>query len=82
MLSKQSNGYDEMGILTAALVFQGLLLFVGGMLSGPLLSMVSSASEEISNELGTVNILSTWALGVITAIPLLCFPEYSPVGIR
>ena len=75
MLTKQSNGYDEIGILTAALVFQGLLMFVGSMLSGPLLSMVSSMSEEIPSKLGTVNILSTWALGVITALPLLCFPE-------
>ena len=66
---------DEMGTLTAALVFQGMLMFVSGMLSAPLLSMVSNAGANISDKLSTVNILSTWILGVIVAIPLLCFPE-------
>ena len=75
LLANQPNGYDEMGILTAALVFQGMLIFVSGMLSAPLLSMVSNAGANISEKLGTVNILSTWILGVIVAIPLLCFPE-------
>ncbi len=75
LLTNQPNGYDEMGILTAALVFQGLLLFVSNMLSAPLLSMVSNAGANISGKLGTVNILSTWILGVVFAIPLLCFPE-------
>lgn len=75
LLTNQPNGYDEMGILTASLVFQGLLIFVSGMLSAPLLSMISNAGVNISEKLGTVNILSTWILGVIVAIPLLCFPE-------
>jgi len=75
LLTNQPNGYAEMGILTAALVFQNLLMFVSGMLSAPLLSMVSNAGVNISEKLGTVNILSTWILGVIVAIPLLCFPE-------
>jgi O-antigen/teichoic acid export membrane protein len=75
LLTNQPNGYAEMGILTAALVFQNLLMFVSGMLSAPLLSVVSSAGANISEKLGTVNILSTWILGVVFAIPLLCFPE-------
>ena len=79
LLTNQPNGYDEMGILTAALVFQVLLLFVSGMLAAPLLSMVSNAGPKISDKLGTINILSSWILGVIVAIPLLCFPEMAQV---
>jgi O-antigen/teichoic acid export membrane protein len=75
LLTNQPNGYDEMGILTATLVFQVLLLFVSNMLGAPLLSMVSNAGANISDKLSVVNILSTWILGVIVAIPLLCFPE-------
>ncbi len=75
LLTKQPNGYDEMGTLTAALVFQGVLLFVSNMLSAPLLSMLSNAGANTSEKLGVINILSTWILGVIVAIPLLCFPE-------
>ena len=77
ILTNQPNGYDEMGILTAALVFQNLLLFVSSMLGAPLLSMISNAGSNISNKLGIVNILSSWILGVIVAIPLLCFPEFA-----
>lgn len=75
LLTNQPTGYEEIGILTAALVFQGMLLFIGGMLGAPLLSMVSNAGVNVSEKLGTVNMLSSWFLGVIIAIPLLCFPE-------
>jgi O-antigen/teichoic acid export membrane protein len=75
LLTNQPNGYDEIGILTAVLVFQGLLLFVAEMMSAPLLSMISNAGVNISEKLGIINMLSTWILGVIAAIPLLCFPE-------
>jgi len=75
LLVNQPDGYGEMGIFSAALVFQYLLLFASGMLNQPLLSMISNAGSKISNKLGTVNILSSWILGVVFAIPLLCFPE-------
>jgi len=75
MLVNQPEGYSNMGIFTAALAFQTLLLFASGMLSAPLLSMLSNAGLNTSDKLGTVNILSSWILGVIVAIPLLCFPE-------
>ena len=40
MLVNQPEGYGEMGIFTAALAFQVLLLFVSDMLNAPLLSML------------------------------------------
>lgn len=75
LLVNRPNGYGEMGIFTAALVFQHILLFASGMLNAPLLSMVSNAGANVSEKLGTVNILSSWILGVVFAILLLCFPE-------
>jgi len=75
LLVNQPDGYTEMGIFSAALVFQHTLLFASGMLNAPLLSMVSNAGANVSQRLGAVNVLSTWILGVVFAIPLLCFPE-------
>ena len=75
LLANQSNGYDQLGLLTAALIFRTMLLFISSMLGAPLLSMISNASSNVSEKLGTVNIISTWILGVTAAIPLLCFPE-------
>jgi len=75
LLTNQPGGYDEIGVLTAALVFQVMLLFVAEMLSAPLFSMISNAGVNVSDKMGTVNMISCWFLGVIVAIPLLCFPE-------
>jgi O-antigen/teichoic acid export membrane protein len=75
MLVNRPDGYGEMGIFTAALVVQNLLIFVSGMLNAPLLSMISNEGPNKSDKLEVVNILSTWLLGVIPAVPLLCFPE-------
>ncbi len=75
LLVNQPEGYSEMGIFTAALAFQVLLLFVSGMLNAPLLSMLSNAGPKTTEKIGTVNILSSWILGMMFAIPLLCFPE-------
>jgi len=79
LLVNQPDGYNELGILTAALVFQQVLLFISGMIAAPLLAMISNAGEQIAGKLGIVNILSSWILGVIAAIPLLCFPEAAQV---
>jgi len=75
LLANEPNGYAEIGTLTAALVFQIMLLFVGSMLGAPLLSMLSNAGVNVSAKLATFNMLSSWYIGVIIAIPLLCFPE-------
>ena len=75
MLVNKPGGYEEMGIFTATIIFQNLLLFAAGMLDAPLLSIVANAGSNVSERLSTVNILSTWILGVVFAVPLLCFPE-------
>ena len=79
LLVNQSDGYGEMGIFTAALVFQNLILFTCGMLNQPLLSMLSNAGSSTSQSLETTNILSSWIFGLIPAIPLLCFPEIAEI---
>lgn len=75
MLVNQPGGYAEMGIYSAALVFKGIIVFLGATLNQPLLAMV--AHEKVSSEgrLSKVNILLTWGLGMFVALPLLCFPE-------
>jgi hypothetical protein len=75
LLVKQPDGYTELGIFSATLVFQQMLLFASGMMHIPLISIVANAGPIIPRKLGTVNILITWIFGVLVAIPLLCFPE-------
>jgi O-antigen/teichoic acid export membrane protein len=75
MMVNKPNGYGEMGLFTAALVFQQLLLFANRMLNAPLLSMLSNYGPNKNKQLESVNILSSWLLGLLTALPFLCFPE-------
>ena len=74
LLVRQPGGYEDMGIVAAALTFQALVLFVSGALSAPLLSMLSKDSDSNTSALAKINILSSWALGVYSALPLLAFP--------
>lgn len=75
LLVSQPEGYGEMGIFAAALVFQVLLQSISLMINAPLLSMLSNAGSKTGDKLQTVNILSTWIVVAIPAVPLLCFPE-------
>lgn len=79
LLVNQPDGYAEMGIFTAALTFQALLLFTGSTMNAPLLAMISNAGAKASDQVRQVNILSSWIVGVIPAIPLLCFPEIAQI---
>jgi len=75
LLVNQPNGYGEMGIFNAAYSFQQFLLFFTMTLGRPLLPIVTNELETKNVKLEKVNMLSTWSLGVFTALPLLAFPE-------
>lgn len=75
LLVNQPDGYAQMGAFTAAVTFQIMLLFVGNTLNAPLLSMISSTPSRSNEKLDRINILSSWLVGIIPALPLLCFPE-------
>jgi len=75
MLVNQPAGYAEMGIYGAALTFQSVLLFIGSTLNAPMLSMISNTGSRVNDKLDRVNIASSWLIGIVPALPLLCFPE-------
>lgn len=76
MLVKESGGFHELGGLAAALTLQSLLLFLGTTLNGPLIALLARTQHAKHERLERINVLSTWLFGVLTAMPLLCFPEF------
>ncbi|MEP5568691.1 MAG: oligosaccharide flippase family protein [Halioglobus sp.] len=74
-LTNQPNGYEQLGEFSAAMIFQMPIIYVAGMIGRPLLAIVSNSGNDISDGLGTLNMLSSWVIGVSVAIPLICFPE-------
>jgi O-antigen/teichoic acid export membrane protein len=79
MLVNQPGGYAEMGIFSAVLLFQGVMLFLGATMNAPLLAMVAHEQASSKSPLSRVNMLLTWSLGVFMALPLLSFPELVPL---
>jgi coenzyme F420-reducing hydrogenase beta subunit/O-antigen/teichoic acid export membrane protein len=74
MLVNRPGGYGEMGVFSAALLFQGVLLFVGSTVDAPMLSLLSHEKATSEHRLARFNILSAWLIGVLLASPLMCFP--------
>ena len=75
ILVNQPDGYGQMGIYTAGLTFQTMIIFAGTTIGAPLLSMLSNVGSQVSDRLGRINILISWAIGIVVVVPLLCFPE-------
>lgn len=75
LLANQPGGYAELGIFTAATRFQSVL-YLGGITVGvALLPMLASRDAAQSERFNRANILISWLLGIIPALPLICFPE-------
>lgn len=74
-LVRASGGFSELGLFNAAVAFQGGVLFIAKALERPLLSLISSDQGQRSQRLGSINMLSSWILGLLPALPLMLFPE-------
>jgi O-antigen/teichoic acid export membrane protein len=70
-----AGGYAQMGIYNAALAIQNLILMVAATLELPLLTAFSNLNPAGDSQLGRVNMLATWSVGVFPALLLICFPE-------
>ncbi|UHD16238.1 oligosaccharide flippase family protein [Thiocapsa bogorovii] len=73
-LANTPNGYAQLGFFTAAMVFQKAVWFVATNLNNPLLAIVCNRTFDPEGKLARLNILSTWSLGLVLAVPLLTFP--------
>ena len=78
-LVNQQGGYGQMGIYSAAIIFQTTLLFISSTISKPFLSMLSNMQEGLPDSLARMNIMASWCMGIVIAVPLFCFPEIGQV---
>jgi O-antigen/teichoic acid export membrane protein len=75
LLANQAGGYAELGIFTASMRFQSILNLAGAKVGAALLPILASRDAAQSDRFNRANILISWLLGVIPALPLICFPE-------
>lgn len=69
------DGYSQLGIFNAAYQWKTMLAFVPTVIGGVLLPLVSANINKENKSLEAVNILASWIIVIVIALPLLAFPE-------
>ena len=75
LIINTSNGYAQLGIFNAADQWRMVLGFLPLVIGGVLLPMVSANIGKENKSLETVNVLASWIVVIIIALPLITFPE-------
>lgn len=75
ILVNQPQGYAALGVFTVALSFQRLLLAVAAIVDASVLPLLCSREGGNSERLQRFNVLFSWILGSVLAVPLLAVPE-------
>ncbi|MBW2961527.1 oligosaccharide flippase family protein [Mesonia aestuariivivens] len=73
LLVNQKDGYDEMGLFSAIILFQSLLYTVAQTLNSPLITLMSKKGKNF--KLDKISLLLPWLIGIFGALPFILFPE-------
>ncbi|MCP4191024.1 MAG: oligosaccharide flippase family protein [Planctomycetaceae bacterium] len=80
LFARQPGGFEQLGIFTAAVVVRNLIVYAGSNASAPLLPMIAERAAGVSHKLEATNVIISWAMGILMAIPVLCFPEVTVIA--
>lgn len=69
------EGYASLGIFNAANQWQIVLGFLPVIIGGVLLPLVSANINKENKALEAINVLASWIIVIIIALPLISFPE-------
>lgn len=70
-----AGGYGQLGLFNAADQWRSALTFLPIVIGGVLLPMVSANVNKENKALETVNVLASWVIVIIIALPFISFPE-------
>ncbi len=75
MLVNQPNGYKELGLYSAVIIFSTAIQMFNGAIGNVLLPIFLSKSEGKSPKKEFFNYFGSWIISIMIAIPLILFPE-------
>lgn len=75
LLVNQPNGYKELGLYSAVIIFSTAIQMFNGAISSVLLPMFLSKSEEKTPKKEFFNYFGSWIISIAIAFPILLFPE-------
>ncbi len=79
VIFRMPDGNGQMGLFAAALPIQMMVMFAGNTMNAPFLSVLSSQKGNSHDKFERVNILSSWLIGLVVALPLITFPELGEI---
>lgn len=75
LLVNQPDGYAQMGLFSACLVFRRLISLTGSTVGAVFLPMLSSAEAAGNERFQRSNIVASWLIGAVPSVAIIAFPE-------
>ena len=75
LFARQPGGFEQLGIFTAVVVVRNLIVYAGSNASAPLLPIIAERATGSATKLESINVILSWGMGMMMALPVLCFPE-------
>ncbi len=79
IIAHTPNGYESLGIFSAAFTIQSILILFSVTLNSALLPILISESKNNNPLIKTINIYISWIMGVVIATPVLLLPEITTI---
>lgn len=73
IMVNQQNGFKELGLFTALILFQNLVMMVTTTLDAPLITIM--VKEQVNKKVERLNLIIPWAIGVLMVLPIFFFPN-------
>ena len=74
-LARQPEGYADLGVFNAANNLRRLVVMAGVPVGSVLLPLLSSQAGRRSELFQRANVLITWMMGLLIAVPVIAFPD-------
>lgn len=71
---RTSNGFSEMGVFQASLIFQILIMTLTKTINAPIITALASDKEVVSDKKEKFNITGIWSLSLFIVVPIMLFP--------
>ncbi|WP_158285090.1 oligosaccharide flippase family protein [Arenibacter aquaticus] len=73
IMVNHQNGFKELGLFTALILFQNLVMMITTTLDAPLITIM--VKEKINKKIERLNLIIPWAIGVLMVLPIFFFPN-------
>lgn len=73
IMVNHQNGFKELGLFTALILFQNLVMMVTTTLDAPLITIM--VKEKINKKIERLNLIIPWAIGIFMVLPVFFFPN-------